>query len=102
MKPASQHNDYLLFHLIDQTVFPVNPPRPATGQLKPQRFRFSLSFKRGAPDLFKKGEDAVGLAFIRLQPITEIVQGCRRKGDIHSPRASSEVRLPERASSSDC
>lgn len=43
-----------LFHLVDKPVFPVNPARPATGKLKPERFRFSCALKRSSPNFFKK------------------------------------------------
>lgn len=100
---ATGDNDNLtFFHLVYKAMFPVNPAGPATGKLKTEGFWFSCSIKRGSPNFFKKRQDPFGLAFIGLKPIAQVVESSRCERNIHSPRVSMGVRLPDRASSRDC
>jgi len=101
MITTGNHNDLCFFHLIDKPMFPVNPARPATGKLKTEGFRFAYPRKRGTPNFFKNRQDPFGLTLISLEPITQVIESSRCESDIHNPRASMEVRLPDRASSSD-
>ncbi|MBP1728456.1 MAG: hypothetical protein H6Q56_829 [Deltaproteobacteria bacterium] len=98
MIATGNYYNLCFFHLVNKPMFPVNPARPATGKLKPERLRFSCALKRGAQDFFKKSQDPFGLAFIRLEPITQVVESSRCESNVHNPRASIGVRLPERAS----
>src|SRR6266568_9651784 len=99
---TGDNNNFIFFNLVNKTMFTVNPAGPAPGELKTEGFWFSCSIKGGSPDFFKKRQNSVGLAFISLQPIAQVVESSRRKSDIHSPRASMGVRLPDRASSRHC
>lgn len=94
--------DLCFFNLVDQSMFPVNPSRPATGKLETKGFWFSRTLERGSPNFFKKCQNPFGLAFICLEPITQVVERSRCESDVHNPRASMGVRLPDRASLSDC
>ena len=101
MITTSNDYDFIFFHLIYQPVLTVNSARPATGKLKSEWFGLAGSLKWSAASFFEQGENAVGKFFVRLQPITKVVKSCRGKDNIHIPRASMGMRLPDFASSRD-
>src|ERR1035438_2156492 len=62
--PAGEDSNLVLLHLVDEPVFPINPPGPASFEFMPQGLRFSGPAERlplNIPDQANRSEDCSAL-----------------------------------------
>jgi len=68
MIPARQHPYFVLAHLINESMFFVDPLRPATRELMFERLRFADAAERIACRLLDEANDSQRFLTILLNP----------------------------------
>ena len=63
-----------MLHLVDEAVFPINPPGPATFQFMLQRLGFSDAAERLPLNIPDQTDDPNGLRPIMLHPPREVLE----------------------------
>ena len=64
----------MFVNLIDEPVFFVDAPRPATGQVMLKRLRFAYPRKRVVLDLLNKLDNSQSLLAVLLNPPSQVIK----------------------------
>lgn len=76
MITASQNADFVLAYFVNQAMFVIDPPGPATTEFPLQRFRFSDAGEWFALDFPDQPKNSERLNPILLYPPSQILERC--------------------------
>lgn len=85
-------------HLVDHSMFFVDPPRPEAGKGVPERLRFAGPFEWGPAGFLDQDMDALEQLSIGGLPMEVVLSGLFREDQSHSARTWSWPRPASRLS----
>jgi hypothetical protein len=79
VKSARENANLIRLNLIDEPMFLVDPPRPASAEVVPQRLGLADAFEWVELGFPNQTNQPKGLGAILLYPPGEILEACRIK-----------------------